>query len=158
LALVFHHVETTRRWLAAASIATPLIFQIKREWKGHRLYVAKNGKGIIAHLLDNFNEAKNYALRYYGLPLNEWKRAGFLKWSAQTLRSPVQCEILEDFFRTRTGEEAYYYMLNVIEDGYGLFDYHQDSLEVAMEQAQDEFHVPLEAWQEMKGGEIKNRL
>jgi len=144
---IFQHVETKGRWLAKASIATPLNFAIRREWRGYRLCVNKDGKGIIGYLLTNINEAKQHALRQYGLPVSEWKRVGLFSWEAKIIRSAVECEIIEDYFKTILGEEHYIYTLNVLEEGYGLFDYQQDTLDVAMRQAHREFHVPLDAWQ-----------
>jgi hypothetical protein len=42
------------------------------------------------------------------------------------------------------------YYLYVYIDGKDTYDYLQDTLEIAMEQAQEQFGVPLDAWEKVE--------
>ncbi len=53
-------------------------------------------------------------------------------------------------FIIRQDKTAGFYIY-VYENGHGLYDYLQDTLEIAMDFAFEKFHVPKDAWQRVTG-------
>jgi hypothetical protein len=64
----------------------------------------------------------------------------------------LRAEIEEDYLTSLTpnvpNQVAYY--LYIYKDGKNTHDYLQDTVEIAMEQAHEQFGVPLDAWEKVE--------
>jgi hypothetical protein len=76
-----------------------------------------------------------------------------MKWTAETKTPKARRFVIEkQLLRSLTPGEADMdgYYLFVWEEERCLYDYLQDTLEIAMEQALEEFGVPLDAWKRVE--------
>lgn len=76
-----------------------------------------------------------------------------MKWIAQTTQpKQLKLEIVEELLKSLTPKEpdTYAYHLYVWETGEGIEDQLQDTLESAIEQAEEDFGVPKDAWKKVE--------
>lgn len=64
----------------------------------------------------------------------------------------IYAEIYADVYTTvGTNEQTTHYRLDVWNDGEGVEDQLQDTLEIAMQCAFEDYGIPLDAWRQVKG-------
>jgi hypothetical protein len=76
-----------------------------------------------------------------------------MEWIAEiTHPRPRQFKIIKELLTSLTigVPDRYSYYFFVYENGLDTHDYLQDTLEIAMEQAFEQFDVPYEAWRKVK--------
>lgn len=76
-----------------------------------------------------------------------------MEWRAEIIHpKPLKFVIVKEWFTNIIASEPgqYGYYFYVYENGRNTYDYLQDTLEIAMEQAFEQFAVPYEAWRKVK--------
>lgn len=71
-----------------------------------------------------------------------------MKWVSETLTPVVRKYIIQEFVSRDVITDAPVrgFYLYVYQDGKEIYDYLQDSFEIAIDQAHDQFGVPKDSW------------
>lgn len=77
-----------------------------------------------------------------------------MKWTAEVALPKSRSFIIECFTSRDliTGAAVNGYYLYVYENGKNIYDYLQDTFEIAVDQAADQFGVPKDAWKQVDSG------
>lgn len=127
------------RWIAKIEIPEPLKFVISHAQQvGFYVYVYKRDRMLYDYLQDTLEQAKEFALQKFQVPVNSWTSIDLPeRWQAETLfPKPIQITIKNDLIM------GYYLLVPGI---YGKQDF-WSTLEQAKNVALQKYQVPLSAW------------